>query len=213
MNNFLNSTGLQTLVTAIVGLGALIVYGLQKKDRKRSAAAILLLEIQQAERAIPRAKEYIRQENLDVDLRILQSDTWDKNKYLFTKDFDKDEWDSITEFYNKARLLDGSIEYARKCFNEDVEQIRKNKQRVFADFAKESVNTLSISDKSEHDVIIKLMQAKMATFEKLYMGQQNQAQYKPQKILDDAKHCIEDLNVLSTTSIGQKLKKIAHNKK
>lgn len=213
MLDFLNSTGLQTAITFLVGLSALIVYRRQKKDKMRSAATILLLEIQQAERAIVRAKEYIRQGDLNVDLHVLRSDTWDNNKYLFTRTFDKDEWDSITDFYDKARLLDDSIRYAKKCFDDDVEQIRVNKQRVLADISKEAVVALQVSGAGSSETIIKNMQDKMNSFDRLYMGQQNQARYNPQKIIDDAQHCIEDLNTLSTTSVGQKLKKIARSKK
>lgn len=171
---------------------------------------MLLLEIQQAEKAILKAKECIRNKELNIDVRILQGDTWDKNKYLFTKKLDRDEWDSITEFYNKSRILDESIRYAKKCFDGDVEQIRTNKQKVTAGCVLDAVNQL-LEGKEPPEAILKTMRERIETFNNIY--EQNLAAYNPQKILDDAQKCIEDLNVLSTTTIGQKLKRISKNKK
>ncbi|MDO4526638.1 MAG: hypothetical protein Q4B87_00915 [Candidatus Saccharibacteria bacterium] len=190
-----------------------MVYRFQKRDRLRGAATTLLLEIQQAERAVAKAREYIRSGDLNVNLHILQSDTWDQNKYLFTKVLDKDEWDSITGFYDEARLLDASIEYAKKCFNDDVEQIRVNKQRIFADIARETVTALSLDDGTKRESIIRVMQSRMSTFDNLYMSQQYLARYNPQKNFDDAKKCIEDFSNISTTSVGQKIKKISNSRR
>jgi len=213
MINFLNSTGCQTLVELAVGTTALLIYRFQKKDKLRAAATTLLLEIQQAERAVVKAKDCIRRRDIDFNLHILQSDTWDQNKYLFTKVLDKDEWDAITEFYDKARLLDDSIRYAKKCFEDDVEQIRINKQRIIADITQQAVVALSMDDGSNSENIIRGMQKKIEMFDKLYMSQQSQARYNPQKTIDDAEHSVEDFSNISTTSVGQKLKKIAKNKR
>ncbi len=213
MEDFFNSNLFQTLVTLIVGTVALLVYWFQKRDKLRSAATTLLLEIQQAERAVVRAKECTKRGDLNVDLHILQSDTWEQNKYLFTKVLDKDEWDSLTEFYDRARLLDESIKYAKKCFNDDVEQIRVNKQRVFADIAKETVVALSLDDGTNKEGIIRNMQKKMVAFDNLYMGQQHLARYNPQKNFDDAKDCVDGFVNISTTSVGQKLKKISKSRR
>lgn len=213
MLDFFNSVGFQTVVEFLVGVVALVVYWFQKKDRLRCAAMTLLLEIQQAERAVVRAKEYIRRGDLNVDLHILRSDTWDLNKYLFTKVLDKDEWDSITEFYDKARLLDESINYAKRCFDNDVEQIRTNKQRMLAEIARETIERLQSDGGINADNAIKDMQRKMNAVDALYMSQQGQASYNPQKTIDDAKNCVEDFTNISTTSVGQKLKRIARYKK
>ena len=59
-----------------------------------------------------------------------------QSRGLFSRDFDHDEWEVITDFYNKSRLLDQAIKYNNTAFTNDVEQIRTNKQRIFlASFA------------------------------------------------------------------------------
>lgn len=212
--NFWNSTLLQTIVTAIVGFAALAVYKWQKNDQLRSAATMLLLEIRQAERAVQRAREYIRQGDINVDLHILRSDTWDNNKHLFVKKLDRDEWDAITDFYDKARLLDGAIQYAQESFKENVAQIRNNRQRIFADITKDTIDQLAQArtDEEQRD-IMGATQAKIDISNGLYGERQAQAVYNPQKNLDDAKKCVEDFSNISTTSVGQKLKRISRNKK
>lgn len=211
MQTILNSTFLQTLVTFVVGLVAFVIYFLQKLDKKRTAALMLLLEIQQVEGAAQSAREYIRQGDLEsIDTRLLQSDTWDQNKHLFTKLFDKDEWDVVTRFYNTARLLDSTILHSHAGFNAEVEQIRANRQLQFAEITR--VAAQQIADGKNKIIVMKEFQDKIKFFDELYMIQQNQLRYRPQKLADDAQRYLSELTTISTTSVGQKLKKISRHK-
>lgn len=211
MQTILNSTFLQTLVTFVVGLVAFVIYFLQKLDKKRTAALMLLLEIQQVEGAAQSAREYIRQGDLEsIDTRLLQSDTWDQNKHLFTKLFDKDEWDVVTRFYNTARLLDSTILHSHAGFNAEVEQIRANRQLQFAEITRVAVQ--QIADGKNKIIVMKEFQDKIKFFDELYMIQQNQLRYRPQKLADDAQRYLSELTTISTTSVGQKLKKISRHK-
>jgi len=209
MLDFLNSVGLQTLIELLVGGLALLVYKWQKKDRVKSVATAVLLEIQQAEKSVAILKKNIRRGYLNVDFKILQNDTWNKYKYLFAKVLDVDEMTAISDFYANAKILDESIEYEKKCFNEDVEQIRINRQRVFTDFMRETVEFISKGDTDGGKAISEL-QNKMNLFDNIYMNQPLQySRYNPQKILDDAKQSLDNFSNLSTTTVGQKLKKLS----
>ena len=209
MLDFLNSVGLQTLIELLVGGLALLVYKWQKKDRVKSVATAVLLEIQQAEKSVAILKKNMRRGYLNVDFKILQNDTWNKYKYLFAKVLDVDEMTAISDFYANAKILDESIEYEKKCFNEDVEQIRINRQRVFTDFMRETVEFISKGDTDGGKAISEL-QNKMNLFDNIYMNQPLQySRYNPQKILDDAKQSLDNFSNLSTTTVGQKLKKLS----
>lgn len=211
MQTILNSTFLQTLVTFVVGCAALITYFLQKRDKKRTAALMLLLEIQQVEGAAQSAREYIRQGDLEaIDTRLLLSDTWDQNKHLFSRLLDKDEWDVVTRFYNTARLLDNTIQRSHDGLDAEVEQIRANRQSQFAEIT--SIAAQQIADGKNKIVVMKEFQDKIKFFDELYMLQQNQLRYKPQKFVDDAQRYLSELETISTTSVGQKLKKISRHK-
>jgi hypothetical protein len=209
LGDFLNSNLFQTFVTLLAGIIAYIVYVRQKQDSKKDAANSLLLEIQHAERSIARAKDHIRKGNLDVDLEILQVNSWSTQKHLFSRDFDKDEWDAITEFYNKANLLDEAIKYNSKGFGGDVEQIRANKQRILADFTKDAIDKMGSSKELTTESVLQEFSNKAELFDKLYMDKQGAYAYNPTKPINDAKTYLEDLGNLSTTSVGTKLKRLA----
>lgn len=196
-------------VTLLVGSVALIVYLRQRRDEKRDAANSILLEIQHAERVIDKVRDFVRKGSLDVDIVVLQADSWVKYKHLFSRDFDKDEWDSITEFYSKAKLLDNAIEYNNKGFSADVDQIRMNKQRILADFTKDLIDELGKSSESEWPNIVNQFKSKIDIFDQQYMDQQGRFAYNPSKPVNDAKIYLEDIQKITTTSVGQKLKKIA----
>lgn len=212
MKEFLNSNLFQTLAVIVAGLVAYIVYRKQKYDHKKDAANSILLEIQSAERTISKVRETVRNGRLEIDATILQSDSWTKYKYLFNRDFDKDEWDAITDFYNRARLLDGAIKYNNTAFANDVEQIRANRQRILANYAKDLIKHASSSQEQNPDQLMQDFNSKVSVFDQIYMGKQGEFAYNPQKPIDDAKVYLEDLKTITTTTAGQKLKKLARAK-
>lgn len=203
---------LNSVVTLIVGVVAIYVYKKQKLDTKRDAANSILLEIQHAERSIDKVRDFIKKDSLDVDVIILQADSWIKNKHLFSRDFDKDEWDSITDFYERAKLLDQAVAYNHLGFSSDVEQIRSNKQRMLADFTKELVGELELSNKEDWTNIIAAYKTKVDIFDQQYMEQQGRFAYNPSKPISDAKLYVNEVKKLTTSSVGQKLKNISKAK-
>lgn len=207
---------IQTGVAAAVGLLAWAVYTAQKRDRKRDAANSILLEIQGGESAITKVKDAIQKEHLDIDVSVLPMESWSANKHLFVRDFDQDEWASITDFYNKAALIDDAIRYNKTAFANDVEQIRTNRQRVLAKYAEDVIQAVE-DDAKENDGAVQLNTQELETtydskakaFERLYMNKQGEFLYKPQKPINDVKLYLTDFPKLTTSSIGIKLKKIA----
>lgn len=211
MYDFLNSNFFQTVVALIAGLVAYFIYWKQKLDYKKDAATSILLEIQNAERIIARIRESIRDNLLKIDRTIIQSNNWEKYQHLFARDFDRDEWDTISDFYNKSILLDEAVKYNSLGFTNDVEQIRANKQRILADFAKDLItnasNKLQLNrDSSE---MISEFNNQVKAFDQIYMSKQGEFAYLPMKPLNDAKIYLEDLRMISTTSVGLKLKRLA----
>lgn len=205
--SFLNSSLFLAIVTIFVGCFAIYIYMRQKKDFKKDAANSMLLEIQSAESAITKVRENLRSGKLEIDVTVLQSNGWSQYKHLFSRSFDKDEWDLVDNFYNKAALLEKTIENYRASFGNDVEQIRANKQRILADCALEIVNNSKPKQKAED--ALKSFNEKVDFFNKLYMGKQGEFAYRPQKYIDDTGIYLEDLQRITTSSAGEKLKKIA----
>ena len=204
--DFLDSNFLQTVVTLLVGFIAFYIYTRQRKDSKRASANSIYLEIQHIERCIPKVKKAVRQGGLNnLDFNILREDAWSKYSHMFSSDFDKDEWETITDFYQNARLLDEAILQSNKAFGEDVAQIRVNKQRIIADMTKDMLDG---SSSSEAEDAIQAYNQKLDIFDKLYMSRQDDFAYTPVKHKNDAEKYLEDLQKISITSVGTKFKKI-----
>lgn len=194
----------QTGVTLLVGGFAVWLYRKQKHDFKKDVAKAILLEVQGGEQVVAKIRDAVRNNNLDIDLSVLQSESWSKNKHLFVRDFDNDEWEIVSEFYNKATLLDDAIRYNKATFADDVEQIRANKQRIFAEYASDVVN--DYRDGDDVNAAQKLFEIKSRVFDVIYMSKQDDFAYKPMKYLNDAKMYLEDFPKLTTSSVGTKLK-------
>ncbi|MDZ7786267.1 MAG: hypothetical protein U5L95_04065 [Candidatus Saccharibacteria bacterium] len=204
--NFLNSNFLQTFVTFIVGLFAFLIYRRQKNDRKVAAANSIFLEIQHIESCIPKLKEATRRGSLNLDLNIIRDDSWSKYSHLFSSNFDKDEWETITDFYQNAKVLDESIKASAASFDDDIRQIRYNKQRMFAEITKDFLDNTGEQDTESQ---LKNYNQRMEIFDKLYMSRQEDfAAYTPVKYMNDAKKALEDMEKLSITTIGKKFKDI-----
>lgn len=204
---FLNTNLFQTLITLVVGSVAIYIYRRQKNDFKKDTANSILLEIQNAERAITKVREKIALNTLDIDVSVLQYNSWSQYKYLFSRVFDRDEWDMIENFYNKASLLDKAITSNNTAFVNDVEQIRANKQRILADCVKEILDQSKPDEKPEE--LIKKFNDKTKAFDDIYMSKQGEFAYRPQKTINDAKIYLTDLPSITTSSAGEKLKKLA----
>lgn len=155
---------------------------------------------------MPKVKEAARRGTLqNLNFNVIREDSWAKYSHLFSSDFDKEEWETITDFYANARLLDESITETNRSFGEDIAQIRVNKQRILADITKDTLDQAGTTDSEQ--ALAKYNQ-KLEVFDKLYMSRQDDFAYTPVKYLNDAKKCLEDMNKISITNIGSKFKKI-----
>jgi len=213
--DFFNSNFFIALVTIAVGTVAFIIYRIQKRDRKREASNIILLEIQSAERKLLLIKKSLAKDpaTLPNDLRLLPTENWSQFNYLFIRDFDRDEWDSLTDFYNKCKLIDETIKYNNDAFWDDVQQIRANKQRLLADYADDATKKLegTVDNVTEKDATtVQTFNDLTEKFDKLYMSRQDRYSYTPNKTVNDAKMYVGEIDLrISQSNIGTKLKKFA----
>lgn len=204
---FLNSTGLQTLVALLVGAFVFVQYKLSKKDEVKNAALLIVTEVQGAERKIKNIKKRLSDNVLESDLSIINSNSWQQYRHFFVKSLERDEWDEIEEFYDKALLLDDTIKYNAQMFRNDVEQIRINKQRAVADFAIETVN--AIDSDTNREEVAGVFSSKVEVYDTLYMSKQGEMSYAPNRIIEDAKKYVDSIpDILNSSSIS-KLKAIS----
>lgn len=209
--NFLNSSLFQSLTTLLVGGFVFVQYKINQRDRMRDAASIIVIEVQTASRTIKSIRKRLTDRVLDSDVSVMPSDSWKENRQLFAKYLDRDEWDTVEDFYDRARLLDDIVRYNRQMFRNDVEQIRINKQRAAADFAIDTVNNIATNNMNKEDVA-NVFSSKVSVYDTLYMSKQGELAYTPNQVVDDAKRYIDNIPDILNSSAYSKLKNISRRK-
>lgn len=204
------ATYVQTVVALIVGGFAWFLYDRKKRDNKKNVANSILLEVRAAEDAIVKIKEAVKKDNLDIDVSVMSNESWSENKYLFVRNFDEDEWNLISDFYDKSSLIDEAIKYNKSFFASNAEQIRINKQKALAGYADEAVKeAIDKGDASKTEELKELFNLKAKAFDLLYMEIAKEYLYNPVKPIEDTKLYLSNLSNLTTASVGTKLKKMA----
>lgn len=206
---FLNSSFFVAIITLLAGSVAYWLYRKKNKDFKKDAANILLLEMQNAERLLTVAKERIRKEIIEDNAYAMPTESWSKYKYMFVRDFDRDQWDAINHFYDKCQLYDEAVAHKSAAFKKNEAQIRANMHRITADYLR------GLVDSGSSGSLKKEVLSKIDTFQNTYLGlRQDLNFYQPNKPVLDAKEHLESLNEnLTQTAIGTQLKKLAGIKK
>lgn len=202
-------TILTALVTFIVGLGAFLVYIWQKHDRKKTAARILLIEIENAERQLSNIKNMSgNSESLPENGYLMPTSSWEKYRHLFGRDFTSREWDAISDFYNRCAQFDKAVTYDASSLEYDIEALRISvKQSLALGLAITILGDTSAMSEDELDAAYVNFANKLVN---IYMKAENLYMYKPKKPLNEATKAIKDLNdTISLTSVGDKFRKIS----
>lgn len=203
----LNSNGLQTFVALVVGAFVFIQYRVNKRDKVRDAASLIVVEIQTATRTIKDIKKRLANKVLESDVSVMPSNSWKDNRQLFAKFLDRDEWDTMEDFYDRAALLDDAVKYNSQMFRNDVEQIRTNKQRAAADFAIDTVNQIGTG--TNKGDVAEIFSGKVSVYDTLYMSKQGELAYTPSQVVDDARRYIENIPDVLNSPAYEKMKQIS----
>lgn len=85
------------IVTFLVGLVALAVYLLTKRNEKRNAAAIIVMDIRHAELVV---MSILEKQVIDRSMKeILVDNNWAKYKHLFVSNFSNDDFAAFNRFF------------------------------------------------------------------------------------------------------------------
>lgn len=148
-----------------VGLSAMIVYIFQKRDKKRSAATLILGQIDSIEEKIGILKNGHQLNNVVVyhSKTIISENTWEKYKHLFAKELSQSEHRMIQNFFDSAEQLERT--------RADIVMVIKN---AWAD--KSSVEHQIIGEMIKNDVITTSMPNEMRSSKEMTLFQDR---YKP----------------------------------
>lgn len=209
--NFVNSQFFIAMITLAVGFTAWILYHKQNKDQKRDLANSILSEIEQAEKSVDRVRNYIRDTgNVEINIQIVRQNSWTSHKHLFSNDLDEDEWNEINNFYDNAELLNETLKRSNMVFEKNSDQIRNNMQEAVAAFSKAAASLYNEENKEE---TVRNFNEGLNLFNKFYEDKNKEFTFSPVKYLNDANRILEDIRFISTSTAGEKLKKLSGKKK
>lgn len=105
----------------LVGLVAYLVYNRQKRDEKRSAATMVICQIDIIEKRIARLKDDYQLGNIAIfqSKSIMESNQWEQHKHKLIKNMTATEYELIQNFFDQAFQL----EIARR---EVISNLRSN---------------------------------------------------------------------------------------
>jgi hypothetical protein len=96
----MNPEYLNSLVTAAAGLVAWIVYWQSKRHEKKSAAAIIVMDVRHAEQVI---LSLLERGAVDKSMKpILHENNWVKYQHLFATDFSYDDLSAFNRFFDSC---------------------------------------------------------------------------------------------------------------
>lgn len=219
---FLSTPQLNTFITILAGFIAYVIYIKQKKDEKQAAANVIFLEIENAVRMLRKASESLKigSDNLIHILPeknyVMQTESWSKNSYMFVRDFTKEEWDGISDFYNKCKLFDQAVELNDSFFGKDLELARKNAHEALSNslFLKIKEDLIDpkkdLTQQDDMDKLKKKLKGTKTIIEQIFLDPQHFVLYSPNKPMNDAIFYISNMNLsLLTSTAGEKLRKLA----
>jgi hypothetical protein len=106
------------LVTLVVGLVALVVYGLQRRAERRGAAIILIMDIRHAERVIG---DVLQRNTFDRYMGNIQgAKNWDANKHFFVSALSTDDLVAFNKFFLACSEISDARVDMRSCFMASV---------------------------------------------------------------------------------------------
>jgi hypothetical protein len=184
--------------TLITGAFVIGIYLWQKRDSKIQAARVLLTEIRIAEEKIDQTRD-ILESNQNTDLPIIfPSKNWKNYSHLFISDFDQDELKLINSFYDFGEIIEDFAIRNNNFFWITTEERAKVTVNEVANLSHDVV----ISKRNEEDI-----KSSMSTFDNAL--DKHNLPYVPSKTKNEIKKYLSRIPKITTSSCGQKLKKIA----
>lgn len=98
------------ILLVLVGLTAFIIYFLQEREKRREAAALIYLQINEIQKGIEEISSYIIQGQLNAtafyeSLPLIEENYWSKYKHYFVNRIDGKSFESINKLYKYALEL------------------------------------------------------------------------------------------------------------
>lgn len=187
------------IATALTWIVALLIYSKQKKDQKINAALAIITEVRYAEKQLEFYKSKADNVSSNVDYPpILMSNSWRTYSHYFIRDFDYEEFNILTKFYERCLMIQELWSKDNNFFWVTTEER-----------AKILPNTISrIAELAEDDEdFIRKRDEVMARISRT--DNWSHMTYSPMKTVNGIKLYIEEIDFVTKLPIWEKLKKLA----
>lgn len=134
-------------IIALTGFSAIIIYILQQCDKKRTAATLVVTQIDSIEAGIAHLKsmDKVSEGNVYQSRKLLAHNYWAEYRHLLSRLLGESNVRIIEGFYTQAE----EIEKAREAICQEVVDTWKNKDLVYQNLlAQEIISTGSFDDKN-----------------------------------------------------------------
>lgn len=111
---------INSIVTFVVGLVALVVYGMTKRHEKKNAATIIVMDIRHAEQVV---LSILEKGAIDISTKdVLLENNWSKYKHLFASDFSHDDFAVFNRFFNSCVEMSDARKRMREIFYSNLNE-------------------------------------------------------------------------------------------
>lgn len=188
--------GIATLLTGGVAIG---VFYWQKREKRMQAARILLLEIRNAEKTISEIKN---SQAVTESSFILPVNSWQKLQNLFITDFDNDELATLNDFYNLCSLAQKEVDRINSFLPMAIEEkIRLTQQKLLELAEKHKTEGNTFGKGSNY------LKEKEEILNAIFYNEADW--FSPKMPASKLVSYLQNIRYITTSSCGQKLKKIA----
>lgn len=109
---------INSVVTFIVGLAAFVVYWLKKREEKRNAATIIVMDIRHAEQVVLSILEKGKVDNYLKN--ILSENNWAKYKHLFASSLSSDDFAAFNRFFDSCVEISDATKRMREILYANI---------------------------------------------------------------------------------------------
>jgi hypothetical protein len=201
--SILGASWFQTLVAILAAITFIIKKWLNNREDIRNVSSMIVIEINQIDSTMDDLRRQMQDKKqlISFDKKMMNSNTWKANKYKYVKRLTTEEWKIIDDFYSDAIFLDENLERYKNMFYYDTEQIRYNKQRMYAELSKEQLDDFrdkmeKVGKNNKGDEVelpkdkvdnltesgISLLRTNKKFFDMLYADDQDNFSYIPNKL-------------------------------
>jgi len=180
-------------VTFLVGLFAFAIYRIEKTDKDKSAANIILEEIRAIEKNVDKLKEVENLLSIVPSAPTLSTSGWYEHRHLIIKYFDFDETSRLSLFFERVEELKDMLNQWRRVYFGGLQMKNTKILEKLVDFADDVKNKEEYEARKEK--MTKIIHLDSYWFEASIFKETINSKLRL-------------LAPISTTTIGEKIKKI-----